>query len=480
MTGTSFIDSERMQAYRALIASKREGFQPSGLRSIPALNPALKGHQVHSTAFALECGRAGLFLDTGLGKSFCELEFGRVVAEHTNRPVLMLAPLGVRKQHLREAEKWGIDARVVNDHSGVSGGVSGARVYITNYDRMHLFDPSAFGGVVLDESSILKSFTGKTSRALIEAWADVPFRLAGTATPAPNDYMELGQHSAFLGVMRANEMLTRWFIADQTSMGKYKIKRGAFNPFWDWVASWARCAESPSDLGFDDAGYVLPGLVQQRHVIRVDVSADAGEDKTGQGLLFRMPDTSATSIHGEKRRSLAARVGALAEVVSAEPGEAWIVWCDTDYEADALKAALPEAVEVRGSQAADLKEERLNAFSTGAARILITKPSVAGFGLNWQHCARMAFVGLSFKYEEYYQAIRRCYRFGQTRPVHVHTFGAETEANIHAVISRKADDHGRMKAAMAEAMRRVAVSKQVRQTYLPEVPAQFPDFLRRA
>lgn len=474
MTGQAFVDTAEMAAYRHLIASKRDEFRPAGLKAVPALNPALKGHQAHATAFALECGRAGLFLDTGLGKSFCGLEYGRVVAEYTNRPFLMPAPLGVRKQHGLEAEKWGIDACVVNDQSGVKG----ARVYITNYDRLHLFDPSQFGGVGLDESSILKSFTGKTSRGLIDAWSQTPFRLAMTATPAPNDYMELGQHSAFLGVMRANEMLTRWFIADQTSMGKYKIKRGAFNPFWDWVASWARCAEKPSDLGFSDEGYDLPELVPHRHVLKVDVTEDAGEDKSGQGLLFRIPDTSATSIHNEKRRSLMARVEALAEVVRSEPDEAWIVWCDTDYEADALITALPDAIEVRGSQSPEVKEERLNAFSSGQARILITKPSVAGFGLNWQHCARVAFVGLSFKYEEYYQAIRRCYRFGQTRPVHVHTFGAETEANIHAVINRKAADHGRMKSAMAEAMRRVAVSKSTRQTYLPERPASFPSFLR--
>jgi hypothetical protein len=465
-----------MDAYRARVSARREAFAPAGLKSIPALNPALNGLQEHTVAFALEAGRSGVFLDTGLGKSFVELEFGRVVAEHTNKPVILPAPLGVAAQHGREAEKWGIDARVIRDPSEIKG----ARVYITNYERLDRFADIEFSGCALDESSILKSFTGPTSRALISCFASVPFRLAGTATPAPNDFMELGQHSAFLGVMSSNEMLTRWFIADQSNMGRYKIKRGAYNAFWDWVASWARCASMPSDLGFSDEGYILPELRIERRVVASDMISEAGEERDGQFRMFRCPDTSATSIHAEKRRSLSARAEALAADVIAEAHEAWGIWVDTNYEADAIMALLPDAIEVRGDQSIDEKEEKLDAFATGKARHLVTKPSIAGFGSNWQHCARTAFAGYTYQYEAFYQAVRRFWRFGQSREVIARLYGAEAENNIYAVQSRKAGNHDRMKAAMRDAMKRAAVSRTTRVTYAPDLPAHLPPFLRSA
>lgn len=463
-----------IEQYRELIASKKVEFQPTGLKKIPALHSSLKPHQEHSTAFALERGRSGLFLDTGLGKSFCSLEYGRVVVEHTNKPVLMLAPLAVSAQHEREAARWGIDAKAVRDPSEITS----KRIYITNYERLHLFDASVFGGVILDESSILKNFTGKTSRSLIDTFSRTPFKLACTATPAPNDYMELGQHSSFLDVMPSSEMLARWFIADQSNMGKYKIKRAGLNPFWDWVASWARCISKPSDLGFSDDGYNLPDLNVIKHIAKTDLTVDAGEEKNGQMLMFRIPDVSATSLHKEKRRSNRDRAELVAAQVMKENDAPWVVWCDTDYEADMLQELIPEAIEVRGSMSADLKESRLVAFSEGKERVIITKPSVAGFGLNWQHCNNMAFAGLSFKYEEYYQAVRRCYRFGQTKPVNVHIAGSEAEMRIHAVIDRKATDHGKMKSAMAESMKRACVTKETRETYQPKKQASLPSFMR--
>lgn len=465
-----------LQAYRDLVATKRHVFRPAGLKHVPALNSRLSPLQQHCTAFALELGQSGQFLDTGLGKSFLGLEYGRVVVEHTNKPFLMLAPLGVARQHEREAARWGIDAKMIRHPSEIDG----KRVYIVNYDLLHLFADVEWGGVNLDESSILKSFTGVTSRALIKRFAGLPFRLACTATPAPNDFMELGQHSAFLGVMASNEMLTRWFVADQSNMGKYKIKRGAFNPFWDWVASWARCATTPSDLGFSDDGYVLPELIHHRHVIASDLTVEAGAERDGQFRMFRLPDTSATSIHAEKRRSLQARAEAVAAKVAAEVDEAWCIWCETNYEADALTQAMPDAVEVRGSMSPAEKEERLEAFSTGQAKHLITKPEIAGFGMNWQHCARTAFCGYTYKYEMYYQALRRFWRFGQKRPVHAHIFGAQSEVNQQIVLNRKAKDHGRMKSAMSEAMSRAATAKAILLAYEPDVPATLPSFLRRS
>lgn len=463
-----------LSAYRALVASKHVAFEPRGLKRVPALNSSMFPHQEAVTAFALETGSSALFLDTGLGKTFCALEWGRVIVEHTNRPVLMLAPLACAKQHEGEAQKRGIDAKAIIE----PGEVGGARIYITNYDRLWKFDARDFAGVVLDESSILKSFTGKTTRQLIEAFKATPFRLACTATPAPNDHTELGQHSSFLGVMPSNEMLSRWFITDQALMGRYRLKAAAVRPFWSWVASWSRAISKPSDLGFSDDGFELPALDLRRHVVRADVSEETGEEKDGQFRLIRLPQTSATSIHQEKRLTVQARADVIAGLVSAEASEPWVIWCDTDYEADALQARLPDAIEVRGSMTLLQKERRLQAFSSGQVRHLITKPSVAGFGLNWQHCARQAFIGLSFSYESFYQAVRRCWRFGQTRPVDVHVACADTEEAIWTTISRKAGDHDTMKAEMVAAMQRAVAAHRILESYQPATPATLPPFLK--
>jgi hypothetical protein len=463
-----------LQAYRSLVAQKAVAFQPRGLAKIPALSPAMKDHQAHCTDFALRSGSAALFLDTGLGKTLCALEWGRVIVEHTNAPVLMLAPLAVSGQHQREADKFGIDAKAIREPSEIAG----PRVYITNYERLGRFGLDDFAGIVLDESSILKAMMGKTSRALIEAFSRTPYRLASTATPAPNDHAELGQHSEFLGVMAQNMMLQRWFLHDSADTGNWRMKGHAVEDFWNWVASWARCVSKPSDLGFSDDGFVLPTLSTHRHIVQADRSTgDTGHEKDGQARLFRMPDTSATSIHKEKRLTNDARADAIAAIVAKEPDEAWVIWCDTDYEADALAARIPEGVEVRGSMSADEKEAKLTAFSTGQARIIITKPSVAGFGLNWQHCARMAFVGLSFSYESFYQAVRRCWRFGQLRPVDVHVACADTEEAIWTVVSRKAGDHDGMKQQMTAAMRRAAGISHHAVAYQPTVSVNLPSWI---
>lgn len=463
-----------MLGYRDLIAASREEAAPAGLTAVPALHPALKPHQAHCVDFALRQGRAALFLDTGLGKTLASLDWARIVSEKTGLPVLMLAPLGVVQQHAREAARFGIDARVARQQGDIGPGIN-----IANYDRLHLFDAAAFGGVVLDESSIIKSFTGTMTRRLMAFASGMRFRLACTATPAPNDHMELGQHAQFLGVMSSSEMLTRWFIADQRNMGRYRLKRAAINSFWSWVASWARCISTPSDLGFADDGYVLPALTRHKHVVVTDWSEDAGEDD-GQFRLLRLPDNSATAIHREKRRSADARAAVMARLVAAEPAEPWIVWCDTDYEADALRAVMPAASEVRGCHKAEAKEEALLAFADGEIRTLITKPGIAGYGLNWQHCARVGFAGLSFSYEAYYQAVRRCWRFGQQRPVDVHVACADTEEAIWQSIQRKSGDHSQMKDAMRAAMRSAAEVRSTRHDYPFGRPIVLPSFMEAA
>lgn len=455
-----------MEPYAEFIARKGVDAAPAGLADIPSLNPAMRPDQRDVTAYLLGVGRGAAFLDTGLGKTFVELEWARVVAEATDRRVLILAPLAVGPQTAREAQRFGIDAAYVREP-----GQSTAPVLITNYERVGAFDPRTLGGIALDESSILKSFTGATTRALIEAFRETPFRLAATATPAPNDHMELGQHSAFLGIMPSSEMLTRWFISDQALMGRYRLKGHAVRPFWSWVASWARCASRPSDLGHPDDGFDLPPLTVEKHVVRADVSVETGE------FLFRIPETSATSIHREKRLTLSARAELIADLVNGDSGESWIVWCDLDEEEAALTSRIKGAIAVRGSMPADVKERRLLGFADGTHRVLVTKPSIAGFGLNWQHCARMAFVGLSFSYESYYQAVRRCWRFGQARPVKVHIAMADTERVIWDTIDRKAGDHDRMKAEMVAAMKRAAGAATLRVAYRPTVPMALPTWL---
>lgn len=463
-----------MRDYQELLSKKAVSFEARGLKKIPKLADDLFPHQRHSTEFALRTGCAALFLDTGLGKSFCALEWARVIMEHTNKSVLMLAPLAVGPQHQREAEKFSIDAKYIREPEEITG----TGIWITNYERLDKFRADEFAGVVLDESSIIKGFNGRTSKALIQSFAHTPYRLACTATPAPNDHMELGQHSEFLGVMRGMEMLSRWFVNDTASASQdWRIKGHSVDAFWDWVASWSRCIGMPSDVGFSDDGFVLPNMHMEQHIVEADRSIDRGEEKDGQARIFRIPETSATSIHREKRMTIDARADRIASIVSKEPDEPWIIWCDTDAEADALTDRIPGAVEVRGSMSADVKEERIVGFSIGDIRVLVTKPSIAGFGLNWQHCARQAFVGLSFSYESFYQAIRRSYRFGQKRDVHVHVAMADTEKAIWDVVSRKAEDHDRMKSAMRQSMARAVGSARAREEYRPITNVKLPKFI---
>lgn len=451
--------------YAAFLASKELGVRPQGLETIPALCSSMKPHQRLLTEFALRMGSSAGFVDTGLGKSLVELEWGRIVSEHTGKPVLLLTPLAVAGQMKREGDRFGIESRVVKEESEIGPGVN-----IANYERVEKFHPGQFGGIALDESSILKGCTSKTLWRLIEMFAATQFRYAATATPAPNDHTELGNHAHFLGVMRMQEMLMRWFLHDSGHTQDWRIKRHAVKPFWNWVGTWARCMTKPSDFGFSDEGYDLPPLHLIKQVVDVDRQEGRGEN------LFRIAATSATEIHAEKRRTIEARAKLAAELVMGEKDESWVAWCDTDYEADALRKAIPCAIEVRGGMTLEKKEEALLAFSEGNERVIITKPTIAGFGLNWQHCRRQCFAGISYSWERFYQAVRRSWRFGQTEEVHAHCILAETEENLWQSLREKETSNTSMKEQMSLAMNRtqtesVAVRESLNLNHRGRMPA---------
>lgn len=448
-------------ANKAAVAPMR-GFEPESLPS------HLFPHQRVCIEHNIRAGSAGLFLDTGLGKTACQLEWARQCAERVNGRALIMTPLAVARQIEKEGLRFGYQIRVIREQAEAGEGIN-----VCNYDRLDNLDVSSFGAVALDESSILKNFSGKTSRALINAFANHCYRLSATATPAPNDHMELGTHAEFCGIMQSNEMLSRFFIND-TSMASqsWRLKRHGVNAFWDWMASWSRMASSPSDLGFSDEGFILPPL----NVHRVEVENSRPVD--GGDLFGAL--VSATDMHKVKRQTAEARAQACTELVTSD-AEPWVIWVDTDYEADAVQAALkgvPSVTEIRGSQTVERKERALAEFADGTARVLITKPELTGFGLNWQHCARTAFAGRSFSYEAWYQAVRRFWRFGQLRAVECFVIVAEGEDQIGRVLDRKASDHANMKKAMAEAMRRNEGRESATKTqYLPNHKGHMPSWL---
>lgn len=456
--------------YAAFLSSKLAHDEPSGFDV--ALRPAyLLPFQRDLVRWALRRGRAAIFASTGLGKTRMQLEWARRVAAHTRGAVLILAPLSVASQTEAEARMLGIDAVVARDGSGVPGSIT-----VTNYERLHRFDPSIYSGVVLDESSCIKHYTSKTLDTMLAAFGRTPYRLAATATPAPNDWTELGTHAEFLGVCTREEMLAEFFCHDGGETQVWRLKGHAEREFWKWVASWGALVRTPADLGYDGAAHVLPPLSVRQHTLAVETRRVFA---TGQ--LFASESASLMERRDARRASLADRVAACAAVVTAQPDEPWVVWCDLNAEADALMAAIPGAVEVRGSDDIDEKEDRLRDFAEGRIRVLITKPSIAGFGCNWQHCARQAFVGLTDSWESYYQAIRRSWRFGQRRAVEVHVFASELEGSVVRNIDRKARDADEMSEALARETASV-VSAEVSQDRLNTTGAHtkrtvFPEFI---
>jgi hypothetical protein len=424
--------------------SKKAIAAPSVGFACSELNAKAFPHQRAIVEWALAKGRSGVFADTGLGKSLMQLEWAHRVALHTAGRVLILAPLAVAGQTVREGETFGIACVYARTPEEAGD----AQIVITNYERLESFLGIAWAGVVLDESSILKAYDGKMRTQIIEAFRRTPFRLACTATPAPNDFMELGNHAEFLGVMKREEMLATFFTHDGGDTSKWRLKGHAEKTFWQWMCTWAVMVRKPSDLGFDNVGYSLPALVFHEHVVKAQHST-----AHAAGLLFKQEARTLQERRDARRASIGERVQLAADIVAREPDERWILWCHLNAEADALTAAIPGAVQVTGSDDADVKAERLLAFGAGDIRVMVTKPSIAAWGLNWQRCARVLFVGLSDSYEELYQAVRRCWRFGQTRAVDVHVVISELEGAVLANIRRKEADAERMAAAMVENMR---------------------------
>lgn len=458
-------------AYQAFLERKRIMDPATGLRAVPQLPAFLKSHQLDIASWALRRGRAAVFAGTGLGKTLIELTWGSEVAAYTGKPVLCFAPLAVSSQHIREADKFSLHAELAKDQSDIRQ----PGVYVTNYQKIDHFDLTQFGGVILDESSILKSTDGHYRTRLIQECGQVPFRLAATATPAPNDFMELGNHAEFLGVMSYTDMLATFFVHDGGDTQKWRLKGHAENEFWKWMASWAVMLRKPSDLGYANDGYDLPPLTQHQHVVGVDYAPSLDT-----GLLFPMEANSLQERIAARRDTVSERVAMAASITPKDRPFVW--WCNLNAESEALTRAIPGAVETKGSDSDEVKERKLTDFSEGRTRVLITKPSVAGFGMNWQHCADTGFVGLNDSFEQIYQAIRRFWRFGQTKPVAVHFIAAETEGAVVANLKRKEADAERMAAAMVMHMADLSAeivrgAVRERPDYNPQQPVKVPQWL---
>lgn len=471
------------QAYRGFLDAKVRDNEPTGFDVDPtSLNSALKPFQRDIVRWALRRGRAAIFAGTGLGKTLQQLSWADQVAERFGR-VLVLTPLAVAQQTCGEAEKFGIAgvayAREANEIT--------SRIVVTNYERLEKFDPSAFAGVVLDESSILKSFDGKTRTLLTDTFARTRLKLACTATPAPNDYTELGTHSEFLGVLQHKEMLATWFVHDgsaratnvenygQRQGSDWRLKGHAHDAFWRWLASWSVMIRHPRDLGYEDEGYDLPPML--RHQVTVKAGG-ASNDLLGKVQLARTLQERLAA----RRETIGDRVAAAAAIVNAAPDRQWLVWCNLNDESSALAASIPGAVEVRGTDDPDEKASRLLAFARGEMRVLVSKPSIAGWGMNFQRCADMVFVGLNDSFEQLYQAIRRCWRFGQTREVNVHLIAADIEGEVVKNLEAKEAQADYMAEAMVGHMRGLSVAnlRSQRTISVHDKTMQLPAWLKCA
>ena len=424
-----------MTDYAKFLERKRRSAEPSGHPvSLSEVNALLHPWQRRIVTWALQRGRAALWEDTGTGKTFQQLEWARLAGDRA----LVVAPLAVCHQTIREAAKLGITARYVRSDTDAGG----PGIWVTNYEMAQRFNPAGLDAVVLDEASILKQSDGKTRTALIQHFAPVRYRLACTATPAPNDIEELTNQAEFLGIMPRTEMLAAYFVHDDEG---WRVKGHARQPMFQWMTSWAVALVRPSDIGGSDDGYLLPGYEVIPHLLPVDVVPD--------GQLFAGDLGGIGGRAAVRKATLPARCEKTASLIGAEPDEPWIVWCGLNAEADLLARLIPGAVNVRGSMTPEEKAAGLLGFADGKIRVLITKPSVASFGMNWQHCARMAFCGLNDSFEALYQCIRRCHRYGQHRLVRVHIVLSQLEGQIAANVARKERQAAEMTAELVREMR---------------------------
>ncbi len=442
-------------------------FLDSKVRSVPCCGFSFEKSDMTTTLFewqkdivcwALKKGKAALFEDCGLGKTLQQLEWCRIISQYTGKSTLILAPLAVSRQTKTEGQKFGFDVNICLSQDDVSPGIN-----ITNYERLDRFDLSAFGGIALDESSILKHYSSKMRTQIIESCRNIPFKISCTATPAPNDFMELGNQAEFLGVMTRAEMLATFFVHDGGETSKWRLKGHAADDFWEWLAGWAVVLTTPGDLGYPADGYDLPPMNIQYITVPSDlpVASTLSERRTA------------------RRASLTDRCAAAASLIASEPNAQWLLWCDLNDEADTLTGMIDGAQEVRGSDKPEKKDDWLTAFTIGFFRRLVTKPSIAGFGLNWQLCHNMIFVGLSDSYEMLYQAIRRCWRFGQKHPVNVYVVTSEAEGAVRENITRKQEQCQQMIQEMVRHTQEILTNEiqaTVRMTepYAPTVEMEIP------
>lgn len=425
--------------YTEFIKSKSKSFQSTGFEvKKENLNSKMYEWQQDITSWALKKGKAAMFEDCGLGKTPQQLEWSRQVCEETKGSVIIYAPLAVASQTKREGEKFGIDVNLCREKEDIRKGIN-----IANYEIMEHFDPNKFSGIVLDESSILKHHTSKTRQYLTDAYRDTPYKLACTATPAPNDFMEIGNHSEFFGIMSRSEMLSTFFVHDGGETAKWRLKGHAEDKFWEWIASWACVLKNPADLGYSQDGYNLPNLNIIEHLVKSNNFIN-GE---GQFLLFPEIAQSLNDRRAARKESLDDRVKTAVEIANSTDKQV-LVWCDLNDESAKLAKNITAAIEVKGSDSNDHKTNTMLGFSSGDVRCLVSKPSIAGWGMNWQNCSEMIFVGLSDSFEAYYQAVRRCWRFGQKNQVNVHIITSEAEGAVKANIERKQADAERMSQEM--------------------------------
>ena len=431
------------------------------------LNPKLFDFQRDITRWNLKKGKSATWANCGLGKTPMQLEAGKQVYQHTKENVLLVAPLAVSHQTVLESIKFDIETNICRTQADVSPGIN-----ITNYEMLHHFNPDKFGCVILDEASILKSFDGKYRNMIIDMFRDTPYKFEYTATPAPNDYMEIGNHAEFLGVMSRAEMLATFFVHDSGDTAKWRLKGHAEDKFWEWVASWAVVLQKPSDLGYSDEGFELPPLNVHEIVV-----------KSPESPYSLITDVAKTLQERRKARyeSLELRVKKAAEIAN-DINEQIIVWCDLNAESEALRKAIPDAVEVKGSDSTEHKIKAAVDFAKGNIKTIVSKPSIFGWGLNWQSCGNEIFTGLSDSYEQYYQAVRRCWRFGQEKEVNVYIVISEAEGAVKANIERKEKDSERMIAEMVKYTQKILTEEihgTARETidYNPQVEMILPDWL---